>query len=327
VRQRLALAGYLLGWRLLRHLPERWAYGLFQLIADRIWRRRGSSVRQLERNLARVLGDDATPERLAELSRAAMRSYLRYWCDAFLLPNWTPERIDSGLIVEGIEHVDAANQAGKGFIFALPHMGNWDLAGAWAIRYLDRQLSTVAERLRPPELFDRFVAYRTNLGMEVLPVDGGPTVFGTLARRLRAGGLVCLIADRDMSRSGIDVEFFGEAARMPAGPAALAAQTGAALLPVTLWYEADGAHARVGAPIEVPATGNRPRQVAAMTQLLADAFGEGIARHPADWHMLQRIWLADLDADRLRAVTGADAVPEARRPPGAEQPSAPAAEA
>lgn len=323
--QRLVVAGYLLGWRLLRHLPERTAYGLFRLVADRIWRRRGPSVLQLERNLARVVGRDTPPAELAALSRRAMRSYLRYWCDAFRLPVWTPEQIERGIVVEGMERVDEAAAAGRGLLFALPHMGNWDLAGAWAVRYLDRPLTTVAERLRPAELFDRFVAYRTGLGMEVLPLDGGPTVFGTLARRLRAAGLVCLVADRDLSSSGVDVEFFGEAARMPAGPAALAAQTGAALFPVTLWYEDDGARARVHPAIEVPATGTRPQKIAAMTQLIADAFGSGIAEHPADWHMLQRIWLADLDRERLRAVTGTDRVPEATRPPGAERPAEPAA--
>jgi phosphatidylinositol dimannoside acyltransferase len=327
VSQRLVVTGYLLGWRLLRHLPERTAYALFRLIADRIWRRRGPSVVQLERNLARVVGRDTPPAELAALSRRAMRSYLRYWCDAFRLPVWTPEQIERGLVVEGIEHVDAANAAGKGMLFALPHMGNWDLAGAWAVRYLDRPLVTVAERLRPAELFDRFVAYRTGLGMEVLPLDGGPTVFGLLARRLRSAGLVCLIADRDMTASGVDVEFFGEAARMPAGPAALALQTGAALFPVTLWYDDDGARARVNPPVEAPETGTRPQKIAAMTQLMADTFGRGIAEHPADWHMLQRIWLADLDGDRLLAVTGADTVPEPKRPPGAEQPATPAAEA
>ncbi|MGW5029497.1 phosphatidylinositol mannoside acyltransferase, partial [Streptomyces albidoflavus] len=142
---------------------------------------------------------------------------------------------------------------------------------------------------------DRFVAYREGLGMEVLPHTGG-SAFGTLARRLRAGGLVCLVADRDLSASGVEVKFFGDTARMPAGPAILAQQTGALLLPVTLWFDATPVmKGRVHPPVEVPETGTRAEKTSLMTQALADAFAEGIADHPEDWHMLQRLWLADLE--------------------------------
>lgn len=129
--------------------------------------------------------------------------------------------------------------------------------------------------------------------MEVLPHSGG-AAFGTLARRLREGGLVCLVADRDLSASGIEVDFFGESTRMPPGPALLAQQTGALLLPATLWYEEEPRmEGRVHAPVEVPAEGTRQEKAAVMTQALADAFAEGIAAHPQDWHMLQRLWLSD----------------------------------
>jgi KDO2-lipid IV(A) lauroyltransferase len=153
----------------------------------------------------------------------------------------------------------------------------------------------VAERLKPESLYDRFVAYRESLGMEVLPHTGG-SAFGTLARRLRDGGLVCLVADRDLSASGVEVTFFGETARMPAGPALLAQQTGALLLPATLWYdETPVMKGRVHAPVEVPESGTRAEKTSFMTQALADVFAEGIAQHPEDWHMLQRLWLSDLE--------------------------------
>lgn len=180
-------------------------------------------------------------------------------------------------------------------MLALPHLGNWDLAGAWVTRNLGVPFTTVAERLKPETLYDRFVAYREGLGMEVLPHTGG-SAFGTLARRLRAGGLVCLVADRDLSASGVEVTFFGDTARMPAGPAILAQQTGALLLPVTLWFDATPVmKGRVHPPVEVPETGTRAEMTSLMTQALADAFAEGIADHPEDWHMLQRLWLADLE--------------------------------
>jgi phosphatidylinositol dimannoside acyltransferase len=104
---------------------------------------------------------------------------------------------------------------------------------------------------------------------------------------------VCLVADRDLSHNGIQVQFFGEPTRMPAGPALLAATTGAALLPVSLWFTDDGWGQRINAPIQLP-DGRLRERVAAGTQAIADVFAHDIAEHPTDWHMLQRLWLADL---------------------------------
>jgi len=158
----------------------------------------------------------------------------------------------------------------------------------------------VAERLRPESLYDRFVAFRERLGMEVLPHSAGASRFGVLAQRLRTGGLVALLCERDLTGSGIEVEFFGEPARIMGGPAALAEQTGAALMPVTLWYEGENWGAHIHQEIPVPGTGIRQENVAAMTQQLARVFEDGIARHPEDWHMLQKVFVADLDTGRLR---------------------------
>ncbi|AMM12031.1 phosphatidylinositol mannoside acyltransferase [Streptomyces albidoflavus] len=294
MNERLSDALYGLGWSTVKKLPEPVAVRLGQTLADTVWKRRGKGVLRLEANLARVV-PDAGPERLAELSRAGMRSYLRYWMESFRLPAWSETRIKEGFEPEGLHHLTDGLATGKGVILALPHLGNWDLAGAWVTRNLGVPFTTVAERLKPETLYDRFVAYREGLGMEVLPHTGG-SAFGTLARRLRAGGLVCLVADRDLSASGVEVTFFGDTARMPAGPAILAQQTGALLLPVTLWFDATPVmKGRVHPPVEVPETGTRAEMTSLMTQALADAFAEGIADHPEDWHMLQRLWLADLE--------------------------------
>ncbi|MFF8609213.1 phosphatidylinositol mannoside acyltransferase [Streptomyces sp. NPDC015346] len=285
---------YGFGWATVKKLPEPVAVGLGRRIADLAWKRRGKSVLRLESNLARVV-PDATPERLAELSRAGMRSYMRYWMESFRLPAWSRERVGSGVHIHDVHRLTDGLASGRGVILALPHLANWDLAGVWVTRSLGVPFTTVAERLKPESLYDRFVAYRESLGMEVLPHTGG-SAFGTLARRLRAGGLVCLVADRDLSASGTEVTFFGDTARMPAGPAMLAQQTGALLLPVTLWYDDTPVmKGRVYPPVDVPESGTRAEKTSVMTQALADAFADGIADHPEDWHMLQRLWLADLE--------------------------------
>ncbi|MFI8858468.1 phosphatidylinositol mannoside acyltransferase [Streptomyces prasinus] len=296
-RDRLNDALYGAGWATVKKLPEPVAVRLGRAVADFAWKRRGQGVRRLESNYARVV-PDASPERLAELSRAGMRSYLRYWMESFRLPAWSPERIANGIDIQDIHRVTDGMAAGKGVVLALPHLANWDLAGAWATTGLGIPFTTVAERLKPETLYDRFVAYREGLGMEVLPHNGA-SAFGTLARRLRDGGLVCLVADRDLSASGVEVEFFGETARMPAGPALLAQHTGALLLPATLWYDDSPVmRGRVHPAVPVPESGTRAEKTSVMTQALADAFATGIADHPEDWHMLQRLWLKDLDPAR-----------------------------
>ncbi|MDV9188557.1 phosphatidylinositol mannoside acyltransferase [Streptomyces sp. SR27] len=303
LKDKLSDGLYGAGWATVKKLPEPVAAGLGRRIADLAWKRRGKSVLRLESNLARVV-PDATPERLAELSKAGMRSYMRYWMESFRLPTWSRERVERGIDIKDVHHLQEGLAAGRGVVLALPHLANWDLAGVWVTRSLGVPFTTVAERLKPETLYDRFVAYRESLGMEVLPHTGG-SAFGTLARRLRAGGLVCLVADRDLSASGVEVSFFGDTARMPAGPAILAQQTGAQLLPVTLWYDDTPVmRGRIHAPVDVPESGTRAEKTSVMTQALADAFAGGIADHPEDWHMLQRLWLSDLEA-RTEPATGA----------------------
>jgi phosphatidylinositol dimannoside acyltransferase len=308
---RLTLLGYTGGWSAVRHLPDRAAYATFRSFADVAWRRRGPSVRRFEANLARALGttDDAT---LREAARHGMRSYLRYWCDAFRLPDWTMDRIVSRVRVVGEDNMRAPLAEGRGVVVALPHMANWDHAGAWAC-LTGAPVSTVVERLRPEQLYERFLAFREGLGMEILPLTGGQNdVFTTLAARLREARLVPLLADRDLSRRGVDVRLFGAATRMPAGPAALALRTGAALLPTSLWYEGvEPEHRlviRFHDEVTPPERMRGAERVAALTQAVADEFGPAIAAHAHDWHMLQPLFLADLtpDSDQPGVRSGAN---------------------
>ncbi|MCO6011401.1 phosphatidylinositol mannoside acyltransferase [Actinoallomurus purpureus] len=294
MRDEAADAAYALGWAAVRRMPEPVAHEIFMLIAERTWRKHGRGVRQLEKNLRRVVGPEISEQALRDLSRQGMRSYMRYWLEAFRLPAMSRERILSGMRITGIEDLRKDLDEGRGVVAALPHMGNWDHAGAW-IALSGVPFTTVMERLRPESLYDRFVAYRASLGMEVLPATGGDgDVFRTLAARLREARLVCLVADRDLTANGVEVEFFGRTAKMPAGPAALAIETGAALRPVTLWYEGREWGVHVHEEIRVPDEGERRDKVRAMTQSLAHVFADGIAAHPEDWHMLQRVWVEDL---------------------------------
>jgi phosphatidylinositol dimannoside acyltransferase len=294
---------YALGWALSCRVPESWARAAFLFAGDIAWRRQGRGVQRLEANLRRVIGPQASGKELRALSRAGMRSYARYWMEVFRLPVISREQILAGTISNGGEQaaLDLLT-AGRGVIFALPHTGNWEVAGAWIIARGAGKFTTVAERLKPESVFLRFLAFRESLGFEVLPASGGNSRFGVLAQRLRAGGMVCLPADRDVTGGGIDVEFFGQKARMMGGPAALAVQTGAALLPAVLWFEGRGWGVHIYPEVPVPAEGSRRDKIAAMTQQMARDFEAGIAAHPEDWHMLQRVFAEDFDPARLPAA-------------------------
>lgn len=291
MRRQMVDAAYAAGWAMSKRVPERVAYAVFARVADQAWRRGGAGVRQLQANLRRAC-PDATDAEVDRLAHEGMRSYFRYWCEAFRLPVWTREQV-LGRVVMHREHLlRDAYAEGRGVVTALPHLANWDLAGAWACAS-GMPLTTVAERLEPERLFRRFLAYRESLGMEVLPLTGGdgPPV-RTLVERAREGRLICLVADRDLSAGGLEVELLGRAARLPAGPAMVARTTGAPLLPVTLAYMGRELHVTLHPRVE-----HRPGRdgIRDMTQELADAFSEGIRAHPQDWHMLQKVFVDDLD--------------------------------
>jgi lauroyl/myristoyl acyltransferase len=291
VRDRLVDAGFAAGWAAVRALPHPVAVAGFAAAGTLAAHRDTPGVRRLRANLARVVppGTDLNP-----VVTAGLRSYARYWRETFRLSRISPVTVREHTEVIGADFLDKAVTSGRGVVLALPHSGNWEAAGVWL---LDRgyPFSTVAERLRPESLYERFVAYREGLGMEVLPLTGGARPpSDVLKERLRAGKVVCLLGDRDLTKSGIDVDFFGATARMPAGPALLAATTGAALLPVGLWFTRGGWGIRVHPEVPIVAGARLRDSVSAATQQVATAFAADIAVRPEDWHMLQRLWLDDL---------------------------------
>ncbi|MEU8084850.1 phosphatidylinositol mannoside acyltransferase [Micromonospora sp. NPDC049101] len=285
--------GYVAGWRVVRALPRPLVAAAFQAGADRAHRRPGGSTARLRANLRRVVGPELPEAELDDLVKRGLRSYARYWMEAFRLPALSRAQIMAGFRIDGAELLAADVAAGRGAVVALPHAGNWDAAGAW-VATNGWPITTVMERLKPDGVYKRFMAFRAGLGMEILPTHGGPRpAFDVLLERLRAGAVVPLLADRDLSARGVEVDFFGGKTRMPGGPALLALQTGAPLYVASMWYESDAACASLAGPLPVPVpeAGPLDQRVRSLTQLIADGLAAGIARHPEDWHMLQRMWL------------------------------------
>ena len=303
VSDALTVGGYRVGWSVVRRLPERAAYGIFDRIADLAVARGGAA--RLRSNYATVRPDLDEAE-LDALVRTGMRAYLRYYCDAFRLPVLSSDEIAARVRVEGDGPVRAALDEGGSAVCFLGHLGNWDLAGAWGCLHLG-PVVTVAERLEPEEVFAEFLEFRTGLGMTIYPLTGAGNVFPALREHARTPVVIPLLADRDLTSTGVEVDLCGHPARMAIGPAALALSERRPLFPVTIRHERRagggwGIAITFHDPVAVPGTGTTREKVAAMTQACADVVGEAIRAHPEDWHMLQRVFVADLDADRLPAV-------------------------
>ena len=288
---RLTDAGFAAGWRAIRLLPEPVAQRLFAAGGALAVQRQGRGVRQLRANLDVVTGGRLDDAALTDLTRRGLQSYARYWEEAFRLPTLSRDRIVGSSTMLGREHLERARAEGRGVVLALPHSGNWDAAGVWLVDWLGGPFLTVAERLRPESLYRRFVEFREGLGMRVVPLTGGERPSSVVLREwLTAGGTTCLLADRDLSGSGVPVTFFGRRSAMPGGPALLAAQTGAVLLPAVCQFDGSGWRFVVHPPVPVDGPGRLRERVTAAMQQVADAFAATIAERPEDWHVLGRIW-------------------------------------
>jgi KDO2-lipid IV(A) lauroyltransferase len=277
---------YFAGWRIVRALPEKIAYSLFEKIGEMVLSRNGAPMKRLRSNLERVApGNDS--DAMDQLMRAAVSSNMRYWCDTFRSPDWSKSRISTTVTVTREDLLTGPMKDGRGVVVALPHAGNWDHAGSYFCA-MGFPLVSVVERVKPEALFNKFLEYRQNMGMEVLALDGRS--MGTLLQRAREGALIALVSDRDLSRSGVDVTFFGHPARMPAGAALLAIRTGIPLITAFVSYTNTGIHIEFNS-VPIPAQGTEAQRVSMVVQECADQFAKGIAKHPQDWHMLQRIWV------------------------------------
>ena len=285
--EQVAGFAYLLGWKIVRVLPERLAYRIFSYLADRSSRKQGKSYRRLRSNLRRVKPEYSESD-MDQLATAGMRSYLRYWCDAFRLPSWNHSRLTTSVSVEGEEMFRSCVAEKKGVVVSLPHSGNWDHAGAY-FSATGIPIISVAEQLKPERVFRAFLKYRERLGMRIY--SAAENVIPSLHKHLANGDVVALVADRDLSKSGIEVKFFDGVAKMPSGPALLALRNGSYLIVAHVTYTAKGIHIKFSQPLTSNAQ-SESEQIRDLIQQTASFFQEGIKQNPEDWHMLQKIWVS-----------------------------------
>ena len=278
---------YLFAWKLIAVLPEKSAYKLADYVSDRIYKKNGKGIKRLRGNYGRVM-PEYSPQKLEELTKLGMRSYLRYWFDTFRLSKWSKNRIISTTQVIRENLLRDPILSKQGCIVALPHAGNWDHAAAYFCS-TGITLTAVVEKLKPEAIFKKFLAYRESIGIEA--ISHKEKTIPILTERLQAGKLIALVADRDMSRNGIEVNFFGKTSKMPSGPAILAIKTGAPLITAYVRYTPGGIEIIFDETLKPTNSGSEEEQIKIITQSMADNFAKRIKENPVDWHMLQRIWV------------------------------------
>jgi len=286
------VGAYKAGSAVARGLPPVVSRGLadsLSLVASRISADRRFIV---ERNLRRVYGDSLPPGELEHKVEQSFGYYARYWLDSFRLPSLTPAEVDAAHSYEGFGHIVEARRQGKGPLMVIPHLGGWEWAAFWLVRVAGVPVSAVVEALEPPELFEWFVDYRRSLGMNVIPL--GPDAGSRVISATRERDVVCLLADRDIHQTGVDVEFFGERTTLPGGPATLAFRTGAPIIPAAVYFVGRSGHKTVvEPPLVVERQGRLRDDVARVTQDVARALERLIRRAPEQWHLMEPNWPSD----------------------------------
>lgn len=288
----ITVGGYRLGSLIARAMPGPVAGLTSTVLGTTLAAGLRSKRTILERHLRRV-DPTLSGVRLRRASQDAFDSYTKYYLESFRLPTLSTRAVERGFRTDGYaEHIVPALERGNGVILALPHLGGWEWAGRWMTDQ-GHKLTVVVEPLQPPELFQWFVDLRKDLGMNVVPL--GPEAGSTVLKALRDNEVVCLLCDRDIGGGGVEVEFFGERTRIPAGPATLALRTGAALLPTAVYFTSrtDGHYGLVRPPLSLERQGGLREDVTRLTQELAYELEGLIRRAPDQWHLLQPNWPSD----------------------------------
>jgi KDO2-lipid IV(A) lauroyltransferase len=246
---------------------------------------------QVGANLRRVVGSDVAERELRTLVRDAYVGYARYWLDAFRVHRWEPDEVLGRSSGEGLEHVDAFRRHDEGGILATGHLGAWDV-GAFFMSSRDWRGTVVAEVIEPRRLFDRFVQLRRDAGLGVIPLVRGGDMIERLTEVVRDGGVATLLGDRDLTRKGPIVEFFGEPCRLPPGVASLARRTGRPFCAGAFFALPRGWRGVVRPAIDISSL-----SVEQGTQVVAWELERLIERDPTQWHVFVRNWLADREPD------------------------------
>jgi KDO2-lipid IV(A) lauroyltransferase len=276
------LVGSLAPW-----IPRRLGYWLAGKLGYAAYylNRSGSAV--LRENLSHVLGAEADA---ATLRTTAIRGYghlAKSYFDLFCNHSLSEEEAGALVTIRGVHRGKTALQKGRGLVLTSAHFG--PLESCWQIGpLLDLTITAPAEHLKPERLYQYVCKLRASSWMRLIPIDG--PLLG-LVRALRRGQVVVVAADRDITNSGIVVDFFGAPARLPDGHVQLALRTGAELLTMFALRQADDSPiVHVEPPLQLERTGDFDEDVRVNVQKVVARMEDWIGRYPEQWPMLYPVW-------------------------------------
>ena len=226
-----------------------------------------------------------------QVARRRFLSYGRYFLETLWLRVDRQDAIVGRMELEGEHRLNAALADGKGVVLAVGHVGNWDYAAVYPLS-LGSPVIAVAEVLEDSEMTEWFIEMRARAGIEIVLADGSKGSFLSLVRGVKQGRVVALLCDRDVTGAGVDVTFFGEQTSLPGGPVALAAATGAPVLPVVCQLTKDGHRFIVGPAMAFGKSDLGDAMPAAMASV-AEQLEQLLRRKPEQWHVLQPNWPSD----------------------------------
>jgi lauroyl/myristoyl acyltransferase len=292
------MAGLLLGAGLraadlvARLLPRGVAYGLADL-TGRAWHRLASERRALvSANLARVCAATGRPTdgpAFRGLVRRAFVEHARYYLELLRIPHASLERIGEMVTADDAERWEAFLR--KGAVAATPHFGNPEPYGSFLAARGLRAVVPI-EEIKPRALYEFLVARRgSGRGVEMVPVSRARR---PMIEALRHGGIVAVVADRDLAGKGHPMKLFGAPTSLPTGPATLALMTGRPLMAAAcsrVGQERFNARAWL---VEAELTGDRRADTGALTEAMGRCFEEAIGANPEQWFgAFQPIWTDD----------------------------------
>ncbi|MCZ7533246.1 MAG: phosphatidylinositol mannoside acyltransferase [Acidimicrobiia bacterium] len=289
----LAYYGFRFAAAIFGAFPESWMRHAGEWLGRRGAGRWSDKRPLLKGHMRRVMGPEVSDIEIESAVNRMYESYGRYWAETLWLRPRRHRTVASRVERVGFEHVFKALEEGNGIIFALPHLGSWEVAGLVADE-IGAPVLAVAEDLSNERITKWFVDVRNQLGIDIV-LTTDPQRRSKLIRRLKEGKVIALLADRDVTGRGLTTEFFGEETKMPSGPVGLAILTGAALIPVGVYFkEGAGHHIEVHPPVEIPQREARDQTVAAGAALMARKLEEIISRDPPQWHLFQPNWPSDI---------------------------------
>ena len=271
---------------LTRLMSRRAAYTIARPVSAWAYEHNHTVREALAENLRVVLsgrGKAWTESELQQIARRNFENFGKYVIDFFKIGRLSPETLDKSVPVEHIEYLEQCRALGKGIIGLTAHIGNWEL-GANVLAMNRCRVNAIVRRQPSAKLDNLFQSRRTQRHIRVLPMRGGAR---SALACLRRNEVVVLLADLDFSDQSRRVRFFGESARLPRGPAILAARSGAPILPGFVLRQPDETFRLRFYP---PIMSGRPHPASDIQKDVCAILEDVIGDHPDQWFAFRPVW-------------------------------------